>query len=117
MNFEPELTEGRKMVNKPLMIKDYDANMGGVDKYNQMLKTYFNERKSVRWTNKLAVYLINLMTHNSYVLYKEFFSAQNRLTKHLTFLKEIIKCLAEGETSNRLKKEKVIKGHLAKKSE
>ncbi|KAF7693658.1 PiggyBac transposable element-derived protein 4 [Cucumispora dikerogammari] len=51
MNFESELTEGRKVFNKSLIIKDYDANMGGVDKYDQMLKTYFNERKSVRCTN------------------------------------------------------------------
>ncbi|KAF7685651.1 hypothetical protein CDIK_3599 [Cucumispora dikerogammari] len=46
---------------------------------------------------------------------RNFFSEQNRLTKHLTFLKGIIKCLAESETSSRLKKKKVIKGHWPKK--
>ncbi|KAF7702815.1 hypothetical protein CDIK_0341 [Cucumispora dikerogammari] len=56
------------------------------------------------------------MTHISYILYKEFFSGQNRLTKHLTFLKEINKCLTEGEISSRFEKEtEVIKGHWPKK--
>ena len=59
------------------MIRDYDQNMGGVDIYDQMIKSYYNERKSIKWTNKLAIYLINMMLHNFFILYKMFYTRQN----------------------------------------
>jgi hypothetical protein len=64
-NFKQKIKEENgKKFEKPEMIKDYDQNMGGVDKYDQMLKTYYNERKSFKWTNKFAVYFLNMMVHN-----------------------------------------------------
>jgi hypothetical protein len=76
------------------MIKDVYQNIGGVDKYDHMLKTYFNERKNRKWTNKLAGYLINMMVHNSYIMYREFSKESHNINKHLTFRREIIKNLA-----------------------
>lgn len=49
VNIEEKLcVQKTKTTVKPEMIKNYDKNMGGVDKYDMMLKTYFPERKNVR---------------------------------------------------------------------
>lgn len=63
------------------MIQDYNKNMGGTDKFYQMLKTYYNERKG-KWTYKLAIYYLNMMIHNSYIIYKHFSIDSNKLDKH-----------------------------------
>jgi hypothetical protein len=40
------------MLEKPAMIKDYDHNMGCVDRYGKQLQTYYNERKKRKWLIK-----------------------------------------------------------------
>lgn len=94
INFDKIILEGgTKALEKPLMIKDYDKNMGGVDKYDQMLKSYYNERKNKKWSNKLAIYLVNMMLHNSYIVYKHFSNEPKKIKKHLGYRKNIIKYL------------------------
>ena len=65
-NFESEIKGDLKIkiYEKLEMIKNYNTNISGVDRYDQQLHTYFYERKSKKWSNKLAVYLINLLIHN-----------------------------------------------------
>jgi hypothetical protein len=66
MNFESELinTEKPKVTDKPSMIKNYDKIIDGVDSFDKMLHSYFNERKSRKYTSKFAIYMINLLLHN-----------------------------------------------------
>ena len=46
MKFYARILDGvTTMVEKPIMIKDFNKNMGGVDIYDQMLMSYVNERK------------------------------------------------------------------------
>ncbi|KAF7696446.1 PiggyBac transposable element-derived protein 4 [Cucumispora dikerogammari] len=46
MNIEVPLQKTKKVLLKLNMIKDYDQNMGDVDIFDQMLKSYNNEKKS-----------------------------------------------------------------------
>ncbi|KAF7685412.1 PiggyBac transposable element-derived protein 4 [Cucumispora dikerogammari] len=99
MNIEESLQKTKKVLLKPNMIKDYDQNMGGVDIFDQMLKSYYNERKSQKWTNKLTIYLINMRVHNSFILQKNFNKNPNRINHQITYRKEIIKYLSVNHDS------------------
>ncbi|KAF7693698.1 PiggyBac transposable element-derived protein 4 [Cucumispora dikerogammari] len=99
MNIEEPLQKTKKVLLKPNMIKDYDQNMSGVDIFDQMLKSYYNERKSQKWTNKLTIYLINMMVHNSFILQKTFNKNLNKINHQITYRKEIIKYLSANHDS------------------
>ncbi|KAF7692173.1 PiggyBac transposable element-derived protein 4 [Cucumispora dikerogammari] len=90
LNIEEGVRDANKIHSKPNIIRDYDQNIGGVDIYDQMIKSYYNERKSVKWTNKLAIYLINMMLHNSFILYKMFYTRQNKIKDQVTYRKTVI---------------------------
>ena len=81
---------------KSNIIKDYDQHMGGVDTFDQMLKSYFPERKSKMWTKKLGTYLMNVMIHNSYILFKKF-HPNGRTTSSLNFRLGLCKHLLQIE--------------------
>ena len=69
--------------------------MGGVDTYDQMLKSYFIERKSKRWTYKFSIYIINLLLHNSYIFYKTFYNGNNKLNSQLKYRMQIFDILTK----------------------
>ncbi|KAF7684922.1 PiggyBac transposable element-derived protein 4, partial [Cucumispora dikerogammari] len=87
-----------KIQEKPLPIKDYDKSMGGVDKYDQMVHSYFNERRSRKWTNKFFTYVINLCVHNSYILYNTFYDKADILNSQLKFRQALVKFLTTETT-------------------
>ena len=66
-----------------------------------MLKSDFNERKNKRWTNKLSVYLINMMIHNAYIIYKHFSNEPNKIQKHLVYRK-IVQCLLKSASTDEI---------------
>ncbi|KAF0985617.1 hypothetical protein HZS_3077 [Henneguya salminicola] len=96
MNFEGNEIEKvqQKMYENPNFIKDYDKNIGGVDKYDQLLHSYFNKRKNKKWTNKFAIYFIMLLTHKSFVLYRTFYSGQDKINNQLKFRMYLISFLS-----------------------
>ncbi|KAF7686038.1 hypothetical protein CDIK_3213 [Cucumispora dikerogammari] len=59
-----------------------------------MLKSYYNEKKLQKWTNKLTIYLINMMVDNSFILQKNFNKNLNKINHQITYRKEIIKYLS-----------------------
>ncbi|KAG0438920.1 PiggyBac transposable element-derived protein 4 [Dictyocoela muelleri] len=56
----------------PKVVNEYNKHMGGVDKFDQMIKYYPLKRKSNRWTQKFTCHVFEIIFHNSYVLYKQF---------------------------------------------
>ncbi|KAF7687107.1 PiggyBac transposable element-derived protein 4 [Cucumispora dikerogammari] len=50
--------------------------MGGVDKFDQMIKYYSLKRKTIRWPQRFTLYIIQILIHNSYVLYNRFFDGK-----------------------------------------
>ncbi|KAF7701564.1 PiggyBac transposable element-derived protein 4 [Cucumispora dikerogammari] len=61
----------------PSCINEYNKYMGGVDKFDQMIKYYPIKRKTNRWPNKFTMHTLQILIHNAYVLYKEYCSRQN----------------------------------------
>ncbi|XP_069812926.1 piggyBac transposable element-derived protein 4-like [Dendropsophus ebraccatus] len=76
--------------HKPLCVMDYNVHMGGVDLSDQVLQPYLVKRKNKAWYKKVAIYLIQMATYNSYVLYKRqgslsFLQYQEKVVEHLMF--------------------------------
>lgn len=55
-------------VRKLQVINDYNGFMGGLDRNNEMLATYFSVGKSVKWTKKVAYHLIEEAILNAFLL-------------------------------------------------
>ncbi|XP_040197603.1 piggyBac transposable element-derived protein 4-like [Rana temporaria] len=92
---------------KPLCITAYNKYMGGVDLSDQILQPYLVMRKSKTWYKKVAIYLIQVAIHNSFVLYKKsggtdtFLQYQEKIIEHLMF-QEDPRQPAESEDVRRL---------------
>ena len=84
--------EGRKEINKPKMIEDYNMNMGGVNKSDQLLSYYSFSHRTVKWWKRAAFHLFEISL-NCYILYK--LSSQSRHLTHKQFLVEVAKQLVE----------------------
>lgn len=56
-------------VSCPKAIKDYSANMGGVDLTDQLYNYYCFGRKSQKWTKKLFWFMSQLMKLNLFVMF------------------------------------------------
>lgn len=65
-----------KPIAKPICIKDYNENMGLVDKSDMQISFSECIRKTIKWYKKLFFHLLDLSMLNVYILYKE--------TKHVT---------------------------------
>ena len=63
---------GRTEKFKPVAIEDYNKNMAGVDKSDQLLQYYSFRRKTVKWWKKVFFHLYNLAFVNSQKLYNLF---------------------------------------------
>ncbi|KAF7685624.1 hypothetical protein CDIK_3628 [Cucumispora dikerogammari] len=72
--------------------------MGGVDKYDQMLQ-YFSKRKSKKCTNQFAVYIIHLIMHNTYILYKTFCKEDDKIKTQPDFRIAFMKFLIPSRDS------------------
>lgn len=56
---------------KPHSVVQYNLNMGGIDKVDQMLSYYSTERKSIKWYKKIAFHIFEMILFNSYFLFKK----------------------------------------------
>lgn len=55
---------------KPSDVVDYNKNMSGVDRLDQMTSYYSSPRKTIRWYKKVLFHLIDMAVWNSYFLYR-----------------------------------------------
>ena len=76
--------------------------MGGVDKFDQMIKYYPIKRKTNRWTNGFKMHIIQILIHNAYVLYKEFFHGAklDHFDFHCLFIDYLLKASISVENSS-----------------
>ncbi|XP_064106769.1 piggyBac transposable element-derived protein 4-like [Macrobrachium nipponense] len=82
-----------KVETKPNVI-DYNKCKGGVDLKDSKLYKYLAERRTVKWTTKVAFALFGTAVLNSYILYIKHTSSQNRMPrKH--YMLSIIEALVE----------------------
>ncbi|PNF20244.1 hypothetical protein B7P43_G16151, partial [Cryptotermes secundus] len=61
--------KGDILVKKPICISEYNMFMKRVDRANQYLAYYSLPRKTVKWTKKVALWLINCAIFNSFLVY------------------------------------------------
>jgi hypothetical protein len=74
---------------KSLCISQYNMFMKGVDRANQYLTYYSLLRKTVKWTNKVALWLMNCALFNSFLVYKNL-NPGSKL-KYKEFLAQVVK--------------------------
>lgn len=69
----PSRRKGQGIVRapKPLAIIHYNSSMGGVDQTDQMVNTYRSARKTMKWTKKVVLYLLQHTTLNAHHIYKK----------------------------------------------
>uniref|UniRef100_A0ABF7PQ92 piggyBat transposase n=1 Tax=Myotis lucifugus TaxID=59463 RepID=A0ABF7PQ92_MYOLU len=75
----------KKKIVKPNALIDYNKHMKGVDRADQYLSYYSILRRTVKWTKRLAMYMINCALFNSYAVYK---SVRQRKMGFKMFLKQ-----------------------------
>lgn len=72
----PELIEVQnrfgKVKLKPRAIADYNGNMSGIDRVDQMIHYYSTPRKTIRWYKKVIFHIFDLCVWNSFFIYKKF---------------------------------------------
>jgi hypothetical protein len=61
--------------------------MGSVVKFDQIIK-YYTLKKTSRWTQRFTTHVMELLLHNSYVLYAKY--SQGRKLNHYDFIEKII---------------------------
>lgn len=65
-----EVTSKRGVVKeKPVPIVEYNKNMGGIDRQDQMMAYYPSLRKTLFWYKKLAIHILLLLMFNSYLFF------------------------------------------------
>jgi len=58
-------------MNKPKLIEEYNMNMHGVDRADQMVAYYGFSRKTMKWWLKAFFYLFQVSLGNAYQIYKQ----------------------------------------------
>lgn len=58
-----------KNISAPPVVKDYNANMGAIDRHDQLKKSYAIDRKSRRWWVRIFLHLLDICRVNAFILY------------------------------------------------
>ena len=61
------------VLTSPSCVHDYNKNVGPVDGSNQMRQAYGIDRKSKRWWIRLFLFMLDVTTVNSFIIYKRWF--------------------------------------------
>ncbi|XP_015190455.1 PREDICTED: piggyBac transposable element-derived protein 4-like [Polistes dominula] len=73
----------RKKIIMPNALIDYNKYMKGVDRADQYLSYYSILRKTVKWTKRLTMYIMNCAFFNAYVVYNSTKMQKIRFKKFL----------------------------------
>lgn len=90
---EVQTRRGNKL--KPQCVIDYNKNMSGIDRSDQMMAYYSSPRKTIRWYRKIFFHLIDISIWNAYYLYRKTKDDKCRL---LSFRENIITSLIGGDS-------------------
>ena len=60
----------RKQITCPQSVKEYNANMGGVDLADARRKMYSCSRRSKKWWHRLFYFLVDISMVNAYILHQ-----------------------------------------------
>ncbi|KAF0725559.1 piggyBac transposable element-derived protein 4-like [Aphis craccivora] len=62
---------------KPKHIVEYNLNMSGIDRSDQMISYYSSPRKTIRWYKKVIFHFLDISVWDAYYLYKKSLSTSN----------------------------------------
>jgi hypothetical protein len=85
-----------QIVRKPNVVLKYNKTLGGIDLSDGLLYHYLIERKTIKWTNKVAMSLFGRMMLNAYILYvKSDTLSQNKMSRH-EFIAQVVESMVAG---------------------
>lgn len=58
-------------ITAPPVVKDYNKNMGAIDKNDQLKKTYAIDRKLRKWWMRISFHLLDICRLNSFIVYQQ----------------------------------------------
>lgn len=58
------------MIDRPEVITNYNASMGGIDKQDMLISLYRTEIKSKKWTLRLITHEFDIAVTNSWLEYR-----------------------------------------------
>lgn len=58
-------------ISCPILVKDYNSNMGFVDKMDMLKSIYEVSRKSKKWWHRIFFYFLDIALVNSFILFKK----------------------------------------------
>ncbi|KAF2351878.1 PiggyBac transposable element-derived protein [Trinorchestia longiramus] len=61
----------KKNVSCPVVVKDYNQYMGGVDKHDMLRQLYGTDRKNVKWWHRIFFGVLFMVLVNSYIIFSE----------------------------------------------
>lgn len=70
-------------VPQPIIVKQYNENMGGVDLCDRMIAYYRMKYKTNKWTLRTIMHFIDLAVVNSWILYKQDLKRKNTPEKKI----------------------------------
>lgn len=86
--------DGSQMdVTAPHLMKDYNRNMGGVDRADQMLSLYQVDRKGHRYYLRIFLDVIEMLLHNAFVCFKQ--NTAHKKTPYLKFKTAVARALMD----------------------
>jgi len=74
-------------IKKPYAVVQYNKFMKGVDRADQYLSYYSVLRKTVKWSKKVVLYLLNCALFNAFCVYRTLNT--NKKVKYKNFLHEV----------------------------
>lgn len=86
--FTPTANRRGERVMRPNTVNEYNKIMGGVDLKDTKLYAYLSERRTEKWTTKVAFYFFGTAMLNSYIIYK--LHTEETVMPRLKFMLSII---------------------------
>jgi hypothetical protein len=80
-------------VRRPKVVVKYNSSMGGVDLSDARLYKYLAERRTMKWTLKVAFSLFGRALLNSFIMYSMNTDQAPKLTRH-QFMMQVVEGLA-----------------------
>jgi len=85
-------------VSKPTCILDYNKHMSGFDLLDQTIPYYPFTRKTLKWTKKVFLYMMEISVHNAFVLHK----AKSSRKKYNTLYKFVLQIISQFDRAQRV---------------
>jgi len=74
-------------IKKPYVVVQYNKFMKGVDRADQYLSFYSVRRKTVKWSKKMVLYLLNCALFNAFFVYRTLNT--NKKVQYKNFLRKV----------------------------